>query len=191
MAELDDLARLAVNLGASAARILPPGDVSAEENLAALCRETNCPNYGLSPTCPPNVEGPAWLRDYLNGIHAVIFLKIDLPTDIMYSDQRREIGKLLHFVVIEVERTALEMGFTRARAFAGGSCKNLFCPDEPDCNVLYGSGDCRHPDSARPSISGYGINVNLLMKAAGWSPGKNDPGRNAGMSTRCGLVLLG
>jgi len=188
--KLNQLVESAVNLGATAARVLPAGEVSAEDYLAALCLEAKCPNYGLSPTCPPNVDGPGWLREYLTHIRDVIFLKIDLPTEVMYSDQRREIGKLLHFIVIEVEKAAIELGLAKAMAFAGGSCKNLFCAEEARCNVLYGSGDCRNPDSARPSLSGFGINVNRLMKAAGWSRGTLKSGNKAGMSTLCGLVLI-
>lgn len=170
---------------------MPASAISAEDHLAALCLETRCENYGLSPTCPPNVEGPSWMRKYMKGIDKVLFIKIDLPSDVMYSDQRREIGKLIHFIVIQVEEAALAMGLTKSKAFAGGSCKNLFCHDKGKCQVLYGDGSCRNPDSARPSISGYGINVNRLMKAAGWSNNSQKAQSSAAMSTRCGLVLLG
>ena len=188
-AKLDELVDLAVSLGASAARVLPTDAVKAEDYLAALCQETHCPNYGLSPTCPPNVEGPAWLREYLRGVDQVLVLKMELPSDVMYSEQRREIGKLLHFIVVQVEEAAKAMGLAKARGFAGGSCKNLFCPDEPECRVLHGDGQCRNPGAARPSISGYGINVNHLARSAGWiAPQDRD---TSGMSRLYGLVLLG
>lgn len=182
---LETLAELAVSLGASAASLLPAGQVSAEDGLAALCRQTNCPNFGLSPTCPPNVQGPAWLRGYLQGIAWALFVKLDLPPEVMYSDQRREIGKLLHFVASEVEAAAIDMGFDKSMGLAGGSCKNIFCHGHPRCRVLFGDGRCRNPGSARPSISGYGINTNRLMRAAGWERPA------AGWSTRCALVLVG
>lgn len=188
---LDTLAELAIGMGASDAKVLPASAVSAEDELAALCKETRCPNYGLSPTCPPNVEGPPWLREYLAGIDRVLFIKVELPADVMYSDQRREVGKLLHFIVIQVEEAAIEMGLSKSRAFAGGSCKNLFCHDQGKCRVLYGDGECRNPNSARPSISGYGINFNRLMQAAGWADNGQGAKDQAAMSTRCGLVLLG
>jgi predicted metal-binding protein len=188
---LSDLVDLAISLGASDAKIIPAQDILAEDYLAGLCLETKCPNYGLSPTCPPNVEGPAWLREYLKGIDWALVLKLELPADLMYSEQRLEIGKLLHFMVIQIETAAREMGLGKSRGFAGGSCKNLFCRDEVQCRVLYGDGQCRNPDSARPSISGYGINTNHLNKAAGWAPAGGTKGGPQGMSTRYGLVLLG
>ncbi len=189
--QLDSLAELAIGMGASEAKAIPSSAVSAEDHLAALCKETKCPNYGLSPTCPPSVEGPPWLREYLKGIDQVIFIKVDLPSDVMYSAQRREIGKLLHFIVIQVEEAALEMGLAKSKAFAGGSCKNLFCTDKAKCRVLYGDGNCRNPNSARPSISGYGINVNRLMNAAEWAKPERAAGDDTVMSTFCGLVLVG
>ena len=186
-AKLNELVQQIIDMGASDARILAAGDVAVEDHLAALCKETRCENYGLSPTCPPNVEGPAWLREYLATIDHALVIKLDLPDDVIYSDQRREVGKLLHFFVIQAERAAREMGFARARAFAGGSCKKLFCPDEAKCNVLHGDGQCRNPDMARPSISGFGINTNGLLKATGWD--RQDP--DVKLNTRLGLVLLG
>lgn len=190
-AKLEELVGLALSLGATAARVLPADAVKAEGYLAGLCKETKCPNHGLSPTCPPNVEGPEWLREYLRGIDYVLVLKMELPNEIMYSEQRREIGKLLHFIVVQVEEAAQAMGLAKARGFAGGSCKNLFCPDEPQCRVLYGDGQCRNPGAARPSISGFGINVNHLARAAGWSTPGDGNSDATGMSRLYGLVLLG
>jgi predicted metal-binding protein len=188
--ELKSLVELTIGMGATGVKVLPASAVLAEDHLAALCKETKCPNYDLSPTCPPNVEGPTWMREYLQEIDAAMFIKVELPPDVMYSDARREIGKLLHFIVIQVEQAAIEMGLSKSRAFAGGSCKNLLCHDKANCQVLYGDGQCRNPNAARPSISGYGINVNRLNKAAGWSGSENDENK-ATMSTYCGLVLLG
>jgi predicted metal-binding protein len=189
--KLEDLAELAVSLGASAAKVLPADAVKAEDYLAGLCLETRCPNYNLSPTCPPHVEGPAWLREFLRGIDHVLVLKLELPRDAMYSEERREIGKLLHFIVIQVEEAARAMGLAESRGLAGGSCKNLFCTDERECAVLHGDGQCRHPDAARPSISGYGIDTNHLTRAAGWTSSDNGDSEAADMSRFYGLVLLG
>ena len=57
-AKLEELTQLAVGLGASDAKIVPASEISAEDHLAALCKETRCPNYGLSPTCPTQCQGP-------------------------------------------------------------------------------------------------------------------------------------
>ena len=96
-------------------------------------------------------------------------VRIDVPTAVMFSDERREIMQLLHEIVAGVEDKASAMGHAATRAFAGGSCKNIFCRDHTACRVLSKAGECRNPRFARPSMSGFGINVSKLMHSAGWS----------------------
>lgn len=189
--QLDELLELALAIGSDDAVVIPADKIKIEAPLADLCRETRCPNYGLSPTCPPHVEGPNWLQNYLPKIAHALLLKIEVDQDLMYSDQRTEIGKLLHFIVIQIENHALEMGLTNTRAFAGGSCKNLFCSDHYFCQVLEGSGECRNPDHARPSISGYGININHLLTLSGWSAKSQNSDTSSTTSCRYGLIFLG
>lgn len=189
--KLDELIELTINLGSSAAIAVPSQEILIENHLAGLCLETRCPNYGLSPTCPPNVEGPVWLKGYLRAISHAVFLKIEVSHDILYSDRRREVGKLLHFIVIQVEEAAHKMGFAKSRAFAGGSCKSLFCFDQVSCQVLHGNGDCRNPDCVRPSVSGYGININHLLKFSGWLSQNKGPGDSSETGARYGLVVIG
>lgn len=186
---LDQLLELALALGADDAAIVPAEEILVDPKLAALCKETRCPNYGRAPTCPPYVSGPAWLLTYLQGISFALFLKIEQNREQMYSDRRLEIGKLLHFIVIEVEKAAKGLGLDKAFGFAGGSCKELFCAEQYVCEVLEGSGMCRHPDAARPSVSGFGINTRHLLQVAGWARDNNSPGPS--ITARYGLILLG
>lgn len=162
--------------------------------MARMCREPRCSNYGLSLSCPPHVDGPAGFREYMQGVKHAVFVKIDLPDQTMHMDEQREIGQLLHEMVAAIELRAKEQGFSRARAFAGGSCKNIFCYQHADCRALAGDGKCRNPDRARPSMSGFGINVLKLMKAAGWAKDDNARAADPAMAsqiTLCGLVLVG
>lgn len=53
-------------------------------------------------------------------------------------------------------------------------------------------GPCRNPDLARASMSGFGVDVSLLMQQVGWTLNVADPHeKNAAMSTVAGLVLVG
>ena len=189
-AKLEELVELAISLGCDGAVILPAEEIVVDSTLAALCFEPRCQNYGNSPTCPPHVEGPEWISGYLSEMSHAVFLKIEPGDEILYSDQRREVGKLLHFLVIQVEKAARDMGLEKSRGFAGGSCKNLFCFDHYECERLNGSGKCRKADSARPSVSGYGISVRHLIDKAGWNT-KNEKGTPDTGNARYGLVILG
>ena len=185
---LDDLVALAISLGASAAAIVDAKDILVQDDLANLCREARCPNYGLSPTCPPHVKGPEWLWNYLKQISLALVFEIEVSQDRRYPDRRRETGQLLHFIVVQLESTAKEKGFLMARGFAGGSCKNLFCYDYPHCRVLSGNGTCRNPGLSRPSVSGYGINMNHLLKISGLAQRKGDAAHPT--SSSYGIILL-
>lgn len=187
----EELVELALSMGSDAAMIFPAHEILIENHLANLCKETRCQNYGLSPTCPPNVKGPEWIKKYLKEISHAIYLKIDVHQDVVYADQRREVGRLLHFIVIQIEKAAHEMGLTNSKAFAGGSCRNLFCSDHTYCQVLQGKGDCRNPDSARPSVSGHGINMNHLLKLSGWLLKDQKTEISTSTTARYGVVLIG
>ncbi|KIX14708.1 DUF2284 domain-containing protein [Dethiosulfatarculus sandiegensis] len=185
-----ELARLS---GASKAAVVAREDIQAEPSLARLCIEPRCSNYGLSPTCPPHVSGPEGFVEYLKETLWAVFVKIDLPDLSLHIEEKRELGKMMHEMVAALEELAKENGYANSRAFAGGSCKNLFCPDHKNCRVLEKGGPCRNPGKARPSLSGFGVNTLKLMKAAGWSQDQGNGDKNGPSVERviCGLILVG
>lgn len=191
--DLKPLLRRALQLGATAAALIRADAISVEEGLAQLCREPQCQNYGRSLSCPPHVGGPEYFRRLQRAFRDALAVKIDVPTAVLLSDERLEVMGLLHGVVSGVERSAHSMGFEDAAGFAGGACKQLFCADHKACRALSEKGACRHPEIARSSMSGFGINVSQLMKAAGWSgetivrDGMADP---TDMSWVAGLVMV-
>jgi predicted metal-binding protein len=191
---IDELIQKALRLGASATSVISASDISVEDKLAELCRKPQCESFGLSPSCPPHVSGPDGFRDLLKDFNKALVVKIDVPASVLFSDERRGVMQLLHEIVAGVERSAIEMRFVHSKAFAGGSCKQIFCCGHIDCRVLREGGECRNPHSARPSMSGFGINVIRLMRAAGFNADNNImDGQSNGhsMSWVSGLVLIG
>jgi len=164
----DRLMRLARDLGAHDAAIVDAKAIIVEDRLADLCRQPGCPSYGLAASCPPHVGGPAQFRRWQQAVDWAVLIRIDVPTPILLGEKRRGVFRKLHEIAASIERSAIDSGWFEARAFAGGSCKELFCSDLPVCRVIHESGPCRHPDRARPSMSGFGIDVSRLMAAAGW-----------------------
>ena len=190
---LGQLTDMACRLGASAAAVISTSEISVEEDLAKLCREPQCENYGLSASCPPHVAGPTGFRELKKKFRQAVVFKIDVPSEILLSSQRHDIFQLLHEIAANIEQAAKKMGYANSKAFAGGSCKKLFCEDHIDCRVLADGGACRNPDRARPSMSGFGINVSKLLQAAGWQMDRitrdTDP-EVVPMGTVSGLVLV-
>lgn len=184
----------ALKLGASACAVIESGEIQVKDDLAALCNgEYTCPNYGLGASCPPHVEGPGQFRNWQAQSRHSIIVRIELPSSVMFSDDRKDVMRLLHQIVSTVEKKAAQAGFEKSKAFAGGSCKELFCDDQKNCCVLTENQPCRHIESARPSMSGFGIDVIQLMASCGWSSKKaetSDVSDDESTTWVAGLILL-
>jgi len=192
--DLRKLVRFAYSLGASDVQTISSGDIIVENNLANLCREPQCENYGLSLSCPPHVSGPSGFRKLQKSLKHAVVVRIIVPSAMLFSDERWELMRLLHEVVAAIEQAAVGMGYSDSKAFAGGSCKKSFCHDYAGCRIVSEGGECRHPQHARPSLSGFGINVSKLMKVCGWSADINTREAESGadsMSWVAGLIMVG
>jgi predicted metal-binding protein len=191
---LDELMERAIRAGASDAAVVDSGDIVVEDHLAELCLPPNCGYYGSSAGCPPHVGGPGEMRKRIADADRAIVIKIDIPSPGLLADNdfRIEVFALLSEIAAGIEASALEMGFADASAFSGGGCKRTFCHEHAACRVIGEGGACRHPDRARPSMSGFGVNVGRLMQSAGWEdagmPGKKAAGDDS--FPICAMVLL-
>ena len=184
----------AVTLGAHAAGILAANDLRIEDRFATMCADPPCPGYGQSMNCPPHGMGPSAFRKNLGTYDHVLGFKFDVPTDVLLSSQRDEVFRLLHETAAALEREALKAGCRSAFGMAGGSCKALFCADESQCRVLGEGGPCRHPESARPSMSGLGVHVQDLCGRLGWpmeAVTRDTDAHRVPMGLVVGAVLLG
>jgi predicted metal-binding protein len=193
-AHLEKLVELAISTGASDAKAIPSSAISVQDRLANLCVEPRCSNYGLSPSCPPHVSGPSGFRDLQRELKHAIVVRIVVPSSVLLSSESRELGRFLHELVAGIEREAVEMGYPASKAFAGGSCKHIFCHEHLECRKLSEDGACRHPQHARASMSGYGVDVFELMRTCGWpvnvNPRESESEADS-MSWVAGLIMIG
>lgn len=180
--------------GATSSAVISSKEIQVKEHLAALCNgEYTCPNYGLAASCPPHVEGPVEFRKWQAKSKYSIAVKIELPTSVLFSDECKGVMLLLHHIVSAVEQKAIEIGFKKSKAFAGGSCKELFCEDQETCCVIVGNEPCRHIAFARPSMSGFGIDATQLMLSSGWpaqKARKSDLSDKEATGWVAGLIML-
>lgn len=192
--QIAHLTREAIRLGATSSAIISSKAIQVKDDLAALCNgEYSCPNYGLAASCPPYVGGPVEFRKWQAQSKYSITVKIDLLTSVMFSDERKGVMQLLHQIVAAVEQKAIEIGFINSKGFAGGSCKDLFCEDQEMCCVLAENKPCRHIASARPSMSGFGVDVAQMMLSSGWPASKTEKSNlsdNDATSWVAGLIML-
>jgi len=193
-AHLERLVQAAISMGASDAKAIASAEILVEDRLANMCLEPRCENYGLSPSCPPHVAGPAGFRRLQKRLECAVVVRIVVPSSFLISSERRELGRYLHELVASVEQEAVGMGYSDSKAFAGGSCKEIFCYSHLECRRLSEDGECRHPQQARPSMSGFGVDVFDLMKTCGWPANIEAPetGSDAeSTSWVAGLIMIG
>lgn len=191
--KLDALLEFALDAGATKVKLLSAKCVWVEDRLADLCREPKCPHFGQSMSCPPYVSGPSGMRKLLQSCQHAIVFRLEIQSSSLLGEDRPVVMRLLHEITAAIELEAKRLGFTESVGFAGGSCKPSFCHDQENCRVVAKQGECRHPDHARTSMSGYGINAGELMKSAGWSTNlfkSNNNGDAEQLSWVAALVLL-
>ncbi|PID72395.1 MAG: hypothetical protein CSB34_02260 [Desulfobulbus propionicus] len=193
MAPVQQLVRYICDQGASQAAWIGVDQLQVDERFALMCKNPECPSYGLSPGCPPHVMSPDAFKKMLKEYQHIVVFRIDMEQHQLHTGHRKGVARLIHHFAALVEQKALEVGYTAALGFGAGSCKELFCEQDASCQVLAG-GLCKHPDRARSSVSGVGIDVRALCEVIGWQlswleeSGGNKP---VDMACMMGLTLVG
>lgn len=188
-----ELLNFAGSLGVADAKVFGIGDLRVEDRFRDHCREPRCPNYDTSLNCPPHSFTPEWFRRYIQAFTRCMAFKFDLPVGAMQGPERREVSLLMHETTAAIEERAKSLGFSRACGYSGGGCKRTFCYEHDFCAALQEGGTCRHPDKARPSLSGMGVNWHELSKSLGWSMRMDSAvpvNSGAGAIMIAGLVFL-
>lgn len=159
------LTEMALAVGADAASVVSIRELPVEPALVRYCLE--CRAYGLGAHCPPHATDPEIFRSRLSVYTHVVAFKIDVPVAVLLTDDHLVVTRRLHAIAAALEREALLLGAPDARGLASGSCKLALCGEHDTCSVLAG-GPCRHPGTARSSISAFGINMFRLAERLGW-----------------------
>ncbi len=183
--EFEFLRQTALDLGARRAKIIPTGQVFVENRVPLKCR-AGCIGYGKKLTCPPHVPTPDEFRKILAEYRCALLVKFpskahadpdvacslykswldpDAPAEkkekaaAFWNDYFAGSNKILP-IMLELEKTAFNAGYTFALAFVGGSCR--LCEI---CNVK--AGICIHPTRARMPEHAVGINMKKTAEVAG------------------------
>ncbi len=179
------LRKKAKDLGATEAKVIPASGIVVENRVPLKCR-AGCIGYGKKLTCPPYVPTPDEFRKILSEYRSALLVKFTSPAtadeDVLCSvykywldpeapAQKKEEAtqfwkdyfegsKNFAPVMLELEKTAFNAGYTFALAFVNGSCR--LCET---CNVK--SGICLHPTQARIPEHAVGINMKHTTEKAG------------------------
>lgn len=183
--EFSFLVDTAKQLGATDARIIPAEEIVVENRVPLKCR-AGCVGYGKKLTCPPYVPTPDEFRKVLAEYRYALIVKFISPAvadpEIIRSiykywldpaapaDKKEKATQFWqdYFagsrdcapLMLELEKTAFNKGYTFALAFVNGSCR--LCET---CNVK--TGVCLHPTQARIPEHAVGINMKKTAANAG------------------------
>ncbi|MCW4010515.1 MAG: DUF2284 domain-containing protein [Candidatus Bathyarchaeota archaeon] len=185
--QFDFLRKLALELGAADAKLIPASKVVIEDRIVLKCK-VGCSNYGKTLVCPPYTPTPAEFRKMVSEYSVALFMKftsraaadgalqkaLSKPaTDASLSSEEKQKTdqfwdawkkdkKEMLASVVKLEKEAMRKGYSLAVGFVSGSCQ--LCEK---CNTE--TGICAHPEMARYSEDAVGVNVKKTAQNAGIS----------------------
>jgi predicted metal-binding protein len=185
--KFDFLRKMASDLGASDAKVIPTSKIVVEDRVVLKCK-VGCNNYGKSLACPPYTPSAEEFRKIVGEYSYALFMKFtskaeadaDLQQSLsksggdpsMTSDMKLKVDefwaawkadkKEMLASVVKLEKEAMHKGYALAISFISGSCQ--LCDK---CNTE--TRICAHPEMARYSEDAVGVNVKKTAKNAGIS----------------------
>ncbi|MFH0914987.1 MAG: DUF2284 domain-containing protein [bacterium] len=189
-------ARLAIELGASAARVIQPAQIVIDERVTMKCAVPKCFGYGACANCPPHAPRPEEVRRAVERFGTGVVVRLDVPPAVIVRDratmeERLAAYRTMFQIVSAVESAAFYDGHYLAVGFAAGSCKSTLCYNV-DCTVL-AQEKCRHDLLARPSMEAVGMDCFAMAAALGWEMypvGISAPAERVPAGALMGVVLV-
>ncbi|MGO8806164.1 MAG: DUF2284 domain-containing protein [Candidatus Bathyarchaeia archaeon] len=179
------LAKLALEMGAADAKIIPADKVVVEDRVVLKCK-VGCSNYGKTLSCPPFTPTAEEFRKIVAEYKYAVFMKFTSKAaanpeilknlNMAESDSTvakevkegvakfwanwKEDKKTMLQAVVDLEKAAMKEGYSLAVAFVSGTCQ--LCEK---CNTQ--TRICLHPELARWSEDAVGVNVKKTAANAG------------------------
>jgi predicted metal-binding protein len=179
------LSKLALENGATDAKIIPASQVIIEDRVVLKCK-VGCNHYGETLACPPYTPTAEQFRKIVSEYSYAMFMKftttascepdvypylMTYQTDPKLSQDIKDKAakfwqgwkdskqKML-VSVVALEKAAMKQGYSLAMAFISGHCQ--LCEK---CNTE--TKICRHPELMRISEDAIGVNVKKTAANAG------------------------
>jgi predicted metal-binding protein len=179
------LIKLALEKGATEAKIIPADKVVIEDRVVLKCK-IGCNHYGKTLACPPYTPSAEEFRKIVAEYNVAMFMKFTthasaepevykhlmtyetdpkLSRDIkdkaakFWQDWKDDKAKMLH-TVVDLEKAAMNKGYSLAISFVSGHCQ-LCDKCETESKI------CRHPELMRMSEDAIGVNVKKTAANAG------------------------
>ena len=191
---LEKYRKLAIEKGASDAKIIKADQVTVDERVKLKCEVPKCHEFGICVHCPPHSMSAEKTRKYISLYENAIVFKLDVPADIIVrnDDSRSKAYRKITEICNKIESTAFYHGDYLAVGFAAGSCRDNFCRNSEGCAVLQGK-PCAHFYRTRPSMESVGIDCFKLATELGWDIlpiGSGAKAEHISHASLMGIVLI-
>lgn len=163
--------RLALELGADDARVVPAGWAQVDERVRLKCQIPPCPNYNRCGCCPPHTPELDFVRKALARYRYAVVFKNDVPpldfADLKrYYPHGRQHQLRTDEIAAKLEVAAFAEGYRFALGLGAGGCRDTLC-NGGLCQMI-DSGRCPHILRTRPSLEAMGIDAVDLVERVGW-----------------------
>ena len=171
--DLEEYRKLALNLGATDARIITAAQVIVDERVILKCSNPRCPSYGTNANCPPYAPAPDLVRKAVDKYHHAIFIYMKVPSvsfagpEVLKFNKGKEYHLKVNKIVSTIEAKAFYDGYYLAMGYGTGPCLSYFCGNGK-CAALEPGGICRFPLKSRPSMEASGMDVFKMSARMGW-----------------------
>jgi predicted metal-binding protein len=114
-ADLERYCLMAIELGASDAKVIKSNQVIVENRVRGKCLIPKCPHYGESVNCPPYTPLPEEMRMMIKEYKHGIFVRMIIPADHIAGERAAEENRMapyrrkLNEVVSKIESQAFMM----------------------------------------------------------------------------------
>jgi predicted metal-binding protein len=197
-ADLEKYRKMAIELGATDAKIIQANAVIIDERVRAKCRFPKCEWYGTNAHCPPYAMDVSETRALVGRYKYGIFMDLCVASNLLTGPEVAKVGTnvpsgiKMHEIVARIEAEAFYDSYHLALGFALGACKLFYCRNL-ECSALITGQSCRHPLKARSSMEGSGMDVYSMAAKVGWDIypiGGKTTAEDVPHGHRLGLVLI-
>jgi predicted metal-binding protein len=155
-------------------RVIVTDKIVVEEWVRWKCKY-GCKAYGKHLTCPPHTPKPDETRKLLKNYEKAIITRFDAKPNagISYIHIHHFLWEAILKIqdtMFELERRSFLSGYYKAFALTALPCSYCeYCiPERKELMEQISKKLCEHPDKARPSMEGCGIDVFRTVRNAGY-----------------------
>jgi len=162
MMDAQSVKEQAARLGFDLCLGFDPALLVPEERIRGYCIENRCGSYNANHMCPPRVGSLGEVTARLQRFPEGVLLQYSRRMDVA-NDREGVIRTKLEFhrLVLRLERRLEKRGVGGLWGLIGGNCE--LCRT---CTALEDK-PCRHPEKARTSLEGIGVDVVGLLGRLG------------------------